>query len=446
MAKPHLDFPTRESIDGTEELYSQSINWEPAEQKFTVAQLASFILAQIPESGETNTASNVGETGIEIFDKKVGADLQFRKLRSLSEALSINQNGQLIEFGLDEATLNPPMNLADLNDITSPSGANTMLFWDGENFDWTDRGVSISKNVGTEGIGVFDSKTDFEFGFRNITPKSPKVQITLSGKNIEVDVDSEQLAGDINLEDLSNLTSPTNSDVILHWNGTAYDWIPTPSGGGGNASNGLSSDTDIQLGGTLTKNTTIDTDVFEFDIKHKTVGVKSFLTNPFWANGDESFFIHAKNDSRDTENIVGVTNQGGDGGIAKIWSRKPTEGSYAYLWQIPGNTNFRSFQTVSQNRAEVNFGYNTVALEHFANGNPRDKGALSMTTGLSQFMRQKNTTIVNLKIQAQSTSNQILEVLFEGLPQYADVATAQAQGYPSKGLFKTTTGALFIVP
>ena len=100
----------------------------------------------------------------------------------------------------------------------------------------------------------------------------------------------------------------------------------------------------------ITKNTLIDTSNFDFEIKYNTVTVKKFETNPFWAAGEESFFIHAKNDAQDTENIVGVTEQ--SGGIIQLWSRKPNDGTHAYLWQTPGTTNFRCFHNATNNRTK----------------------------------------------------------------------------------------------
>ena len=447
MAKtPHIDFALRETLDGTEELYSQNGGWEPAEQKFTVAQLAAHILAQMPAAGEVNTASNAGAGGIGVYDGKDGVDLQFRNLISLSDKLTLTLSGNNIQFDLDEAALNPPMIFTDLTDIPNPS-ADTMMYFDGTAYQWIDRAPAVAKNVGTSGVGVFDGKNNFEFDFRNIAAASNKVTVSLSGKNIEVDVDAGLIASEMLFSDLGDIVGPTTADTILHWNGTNYDWIAAPSGGTApDASNGLTLNTDYELGGTLTKSTLIDAFMHEFEVKHKAVSLKAFAVNPFWAPGDESFFLHTANPTQDTETIVGVTDENGSGGIAQIWSRKPNTGTYAYMFQTPGNTNFRSFHGSYNHRTEMTIAYNGVFMNMYDSNSTTEVGTINISQDVSQFKRTKSGATVNLRIQEQTNSSKILEVLFEGLPVYADIAAAQADNYPANGLFQTPTGAVFVTP
>ena len=358
--KPHIDFTSRAILDGSEELYTQSALWENPEQKFTLAQLATFILNQVPAPGETNTASNSESSGIGVFDNKSGVDLQFR----------------------------------------------------------------------------------------NIAAKSNRITVELNGKNIEIDVVPSELNIPDNLADLSDINSPTNSDVILHWNGTTYDWIPTPAGGGGgaSASNGLTLNTDYELGGTLTKTTSINTGNFEFDMSKLTVGMKAYNQNPVWTPGDESFFLTGKNLTRDTENFMGVTDHSSTGGIIQMYTRKPIDGTTTFFFQVPTQTTIQSEKKPENDRTTLQLSYYGMFLTAFEGGNFNEGGLLSVDKEWSEFRRKHAGSELNLRYQKKSTSSNNLEVLFQGLPTYNDVAAAQADNYPSEGIFKTPSGEIKIVP
>lgn len=55
--------------------------------------------------GEANTASNVGASGIGVFHAKSGVDLQFRKLNSTTNRLTIALNSNQIDFTINEGNL-----------------------------------------------------------------------------------------------------------------------------------------------------------------------------------------------------------------------------------------------------------------------------------------------------------------------------------------------------
>lgn len=49
-------------------------------------------------------------------------------------------------------------------------------------------------NVGASGIGVFDSKSGIDLLFRNLNPKSPRIEISVSGSQIDFDVSNSAFA------------------------------------------------------------------------------------------------------------------------------------------------------------------------------------------------------------------------------------------------------------
>ena len=46
--KPHISFPWREELDGTEEFYTQNAAYDPKEQKFTLEQVKAWISENKP--------------------------------------------------------------------------------------------------------------------------------------------------------------------------------------------------------------------------------------------------------------------------------------------------------------------------------------------------------------------------------------------------------------
>ena len=256
-----------------------------------------------------------------------------------------------------------------------------------------------------------------------------------------------QISNEVSLGDLKDINSPINADVILHWNGTNYDWIPTPTGGSGsNASNGLTQNTDYELGGTLTKNTTIDTAANEFILTKQTVGLQAYNQNPVWTPGDESFFLTGKNLTRDTENFMGVTDHSSTGGIIQMYTRKPVDGTNTFFFQVPTQTTIQSEKKPENDRTTLQLSYYGMFLTAFEGGDVNEGGFLSVDKQWSEFRRLHSGSEVNLRYQKKSTSSNNLEVLFKGLPVYNDIAAAQADNYPSEGLFKTPGGVVLITP
>ena len=211
------------------------------------------------------------------------------------------------------------------------------------------------------------------------------------------------------------------------------------------AANGLTFSEGYELGGILSKNTTLDASTIEFDIKKSKVGLKAFTTNPVWSTGEESFFLTGKNNTGDTENYVGVTNVGNNG-IVQIWTRKPTQGSYSNLIQSPFATVIQAHNATNDNSSRAQFINDRISLTFSEATGANASGEMTISGLFNEFKRENQGSVTNFKIQEKTTSSALLEVLFKGLPEYADIAAAQADNYPTEGIFKTPTGFIMITP
>jgi len=49
--------------------------------------------------------------------------------------------------------------------------------------------TNTGSNVGSDGVGVYDSKSSADLRFRHVAPGSTKITTTLNGSDIDVDVD-----------------------------------------------------------------------------------------------------------------------------------------------------------------------------------------------------------------------------------------------------------------
>lgn len=129
--------------------------------------------------------------------------------------------------------------IADLSDISVPSGANKVLVWDGSSYTWSDfttlggGTVTDAQNIGTLGQGVFASKLGSILRFRNVAPNSSKVLVTLSSNNILVDVAPLQIANEIRLENLLDVAGPPVHGDTLVYNDSTMKWETIPASGSG---------------------------------------------------------------------------------------------------------------------------------------------------------------------------------------------------------------------
>lgn len=90
-------------------------------------------------TGEANTASNVGSSGVGLFKQKTGLDLEFYKLNSVNGALAIALDG------VDKINLTVDPLLDDIADLADP-GADRLLFWDDSAgvINWLTVGAGLS--------------------------------------------------------------------------------------------------------------------------------------------------------------------------------------------------------------------------------------------------------------------------------------------------------------
>jgi hypothetical protein len=123
-------------------------------------------------SGESNTASNVGTSGVGLFKQKSGVDLQFKNLvAGTNTALNENLTENTITIDLVSTTTSPggPVGSVQFNVPGSQFGGNSNLSWDTTNNDRltvigginsTTFTSSITNAVGYLGTASYSSRSD----------------------------------------------------------------------------------------------------------------------------------------------------------------------------------------------------------------------------------------------------------------------------------------------
>lgn len=127
----------------------------------------------------------------------------------------------------DTALVKLTASITDLQGILMPTGSNEVLVWNGMNYVWQTNSVGESNtasNVGTLGTGVFKQKVAANLEFRNVAEGSSKVLTSLDvNNNITIDVVPSEIANEITLESLLNVTNSPSTDAYLKYDGT--NWI-----------------------------------------------------------------------------------------------------------------------------------------------------------------------------------------------------------------------------
>ncbi len=161
MKKPHIDFPLRATLDGTEELYTQNAAYIPTEQKFTVSILQHYILSAVD-------AINSGSSGVGVFYQKAGSVLRFKKINPASTKITVTDNSPLIDLDVDAAAIAAEINLEDLANVPAPSGTNVILQYNGTSYAWipTPTGGGINPPPPGAQNGLTKVGLNFELGGR----------------------------------------------------------------------------------------------------------------------------------------------------------------------------------------------------------------------------------------------------------------------------------------
>jgi hypothetical protein len=190
---------------------------------FTLAKrggsiVAIDVLAGLGGSGEINTASNVGTSGVGFFKQKSVFDLQFKKI-TVGSYLTVTDNtgNSTVDLALsslvaktDVSNIYSAAQKFDLGVKVKPTTAPTTdgaygqyfvdsadnkpkyKFPDGTIYDLTSTGAggetNTMSNVGTQGVGPFDAKVGVNFNMRNVAPASSDVTVANNSTNKTIDI------------------------------------------------------------------------------------------------------------------------------------------------------------------------------------------------------------------------------------------------------------------
>jgi hypothetical protein len=84
-------------------------------------------------------------------------------------------------------------------------------------------------NTGNFGVGTFAVKLNDTLFFRRVGSGSNKVNVGLNDGTIVIDVNPINIANEISLTDISNVTPPTSPNHFLKWNGSYFEFSPVSS-------------------------------------------------------------------------------------------------------------------------------------------------------------------------------------------------------------------------
>ncbi len=143
----------------------------------------------------------------------------------------LGQNGIVVNVtNPDTALVRLNASLFNLNDVPSPTNINQVLQWIGGGIlQWVDISTlgggeaNNGSNVGTLGYGVFKQKSGTTLQFRNIASGSSKISTTLdTSNNILIDAVPLEIAEEIRLQDLMDVTNNPTSGQYLMLSGTTW--------------------------------------------------------------------------------------------------------------------------------------------------------------------------------------------------------------------------------
>ena len=257
-------------VSGTAPSTGQVLKWDGA----------AWAPAADNDTGETNTASNLG-SGAEVFKQKSNEDLQFRSLTAGAN-VTVTENASTISISstdtdttysagtglaLTGTSFSINANVDDLADtvITTPV-LDDVLQWNGSN--WVNAQIeeegTTASNLGATGASVFAQKVTNDLEFRKIKAGS-NISITQNANDIEISstatgavlsvnsqtgavvLDTDDISegtahlyytdarvdtrvGNLSIDALSDVdtttAAPTNGQTLT-WNSTASKWEPS---------------------------------------------------------------------------------------------------------------------------------------------------------------------------------------------------------------------------
>lgn len=149
-----------------------------AGSNISLANNTNDITITATDTGEVNTASNLGTFGQGVFSSKVGVDLQFKKLLSIDNQLTISSNSTNITFDLPDGLLT-----AAITSINADTTAAQVFSGTAGNVTITDTGAgTLQWNLGPD--VVMEGGTQIITGTKTMNALTLGGQINFNGNTI----------------------------------------------------------------------------------------------------------------------------------------------------------------------------------------------------------------------------------------------------------------------
>jgi len=168
----------------------------------TLTQNGTEITIDAPDTGEVNSASNLGVSGVGVFDAKVGADLQFKRLVAGSNVSFVN-GAETIE--ISSSAVGGATTVLELNDTpvdyTGATGQVLLVNGTEDGMVFGDPGEdNAAVNIGTDptGEGLYAQKSGVDLQFKQIIP----------GDNVTLVADADSIT--INAPDTGEVNTASN--------------------------------------------------------------------------------------------------------------------------------------------------------------------------------------------------------------------------------------------
>jgi hypothetical protein len=181
--------------------------------------------------GESNTASNVGNSGHGVFNQKTGVNFEFRNVAAGSSKIDVSLNSNNILIDAVSTEIADEINLEELGNVVSTPTIGGYLKYDGSqwiselspldfNFNVeADTGINLSFNDNETHVISGDNKYIY-------TENSLTGIVPLQTKKTNINLDIAVVAENIDLQDLGNILGDPSENDILVYNGTKFEFQP----------------------------------------------------------------------------------------------------------------------------------------------------------------------------------------------------------------------------